>query len=231
MIKVSGFTTQGKIKSVNEDSIFAKRWIFKDQEIAAIAVADGMGGYDCGEVHSQTAIKILKEHVQWEILNIENSQEILDQCFSIIDHLSRLYNQENMKQGGTTLTVAVIIETILIMKNIGDTRCFFIRNGVVEQLSEDHAIFDTKGNKTSTLTKCLGMGMSERAYTTMRKLQKGDIVIITSDGFYNKLDENEMIKIAELMEKQDETVISSTIQTLYDRGENDNISIVFFQFT
>lgn len=224
-MKTWTMTSSGQTKLINQDCVFAKKWILTSGEIGLIAVADGMGGYDCGEKYSQIAIQTLKCRLDKEIYLKNDLSLIINQIFKDADTQIKQCNYAKNKRGGTTLTTVICKNNLALIKNIGDTRCYIIRNQWLEQLSEDHAVFDENNCKTNKLTRCLGMGNFDFPYTKLVQLQKNDCIFICSDGFYKHLKEEEIIQFCKLQDNAFEKVLS----LLYDRNETDNISVSLIQ--
>lgn len=227
-MRIWTMTTEGQIKDINQDCVFGKKWIIHSGEIGIIAVADGMGGYAYGEQYSRMVIDnlriILKKHVYSE----KGLSDILDKSFEDADFAIKNYNSSKHTKGGTTLTVVVCDGKRALIKNIGDTRCYLVHDQKITQCSEDHAIFNENNEKTSVLTRCLGMGKFDKPFTKMVSVQKNDRLIICSDGFYNRLSSEEIEKYT-VFNNEKINNIEKVLSILYKRNERDNISVAVIQ--
>lgn len=132
---------KGMIREINEDSYSV---IFKASTRinAAFIVADGMGGYNAGEVASKMAVDYISQC-------IENSSENLDEELpqfieSIIKGANNAIYKKSSEAGqyygmGTTLVVTVFLDEKIIIGHVGDSRAYIVRNGNIKQLTTDHS--------------------------------------------------------------------------------------------
>lgn len=225
-MKILTMTSTGQEKVVNQDSIFGKKWVLSSLNVGVGAIADGMGGYNYGDKYSQIAIQEIKNELSKEIYSGHDLSLVLDNIFHAADVKIKQCNYEQNKLGGTTLTIVLCTDEAAIVKNIGDSRCYLIRDHNLVQISEDHALFDENGKKTSKLIRCLGIGMYKNPYTRYLDIKKDDCLLLCSDGFYNLLSNDEILQFSQCPEDKFEEVL----QILYRRHEKDNISAITIHF-
>ena len=145
-LKVAGLTDQGRTRSNNEDAI----WV--DPKLGLLIVADGMGGHQGGEVASGMAIQTIPSNFE-QLAKAGTAGEIVDQRFSeatnrlgfcmkmanqLIFEAAKRYPKDHGM--GTTCTAALISDGQLSLAHVGDSRCYLIRNGQLEQLTQDHSL-------------------------------------------------------------------------------------------
>src|SRR5688572_13213382 len=140
-IKVAGLTDQGQVRSNNEDAVWT------DAELGLLIVADGMGGHQSGEKASGMAISSIPANFR-QLTRASQVGEITDKSFSAetnrLAFCMKMANQMifeaakryPMDSGmGTTCTAAVITGDRLSIAHVGDSRCYLIRRGQIEQLT------------------------------------------------------------------------------------------------
>lgn len=209
-------------------------------------VADGMGGHAGGEIASQMCVDSLKHK-----LDSNNSPLSSDTDFHIF--LERALNQactdiyekslENpdLKGMGTTASCVFIRDNKAHCGHVGDSRIYMIRCGVIYQLSVDHSLVSEQlkaglitkkmaenHQLKNVITRSIGYQEEEFIDTFTQDLERGDILVICSDGLHGKVADQEIVEIC----NQD---VSSSPDKLIDlansRGGEDNISVIIVEIT
>ena len=131
-LKWGAFTDTGMVRQQNEDSFLAEENLF--------VVADGMGGHNAGEVASALAVTTLKSGARLGINSTEQFRELVQLANTAIYTASL---DDNTQSGmGTTLTAMSIVADVeprVLIANVGDSRTYLWRNGVLTRLSGDHS--------------------------------------------------------------------------------------------
>lgn len=199
------------------------------------AVADGMGGHAAGEVASEIAVDILAGRTD-EIFDAE----------SLIDTV-RLINRsiiEAAKTGlgrpgmGTTLTVAVIDGTRMLIAQVGDSRAYLTHNGKLQQLTRDHSyvgellagghISESEAAnhpKRSVITRALGSDPKTEADIYELEAAVGDRLLLCSDGLYGMVPDSDIEQILNSSESPD-VACERLIDAACAGGGLDNISAI-----
>lgn len=129
-IEAGGATDQGRVRSRNEDAYYVGTWVF--------AVADGLGGHPGGDVASRTALQ--------PIIRLDGDDAAGDPSSRLVEavgaahHLVRKAAAEEPEHAGmgTTLTAVAVVGEDLHLAHVGDSRCYLLREGTLEQRSRDH---------------------------------------------------------------------------------------------
>ena len=227
-------TDKGKVRELNEDSCF----VTADEKTAIAAVADGMGGHNAGEIASLCAVEGVKEFINEN--NIFDDPRI--KLSSLIEKINKdIYKKAVTTRGligmGTTLTVAAISENKVYVAHVGDTRAYIL-NDSLTQLTLDHSYVEelcqmgriTKEEARvhpgrNQLTRAVGTEDEVKIDTYVSDVNEGDILLLTSDGLTNMLDDE---RIAEIL-KESPNLSSAMEELVYEANENggfDNISAV-----
>lgn len=229
------YSNKGKIRSDNEDS-----YLVKDNSYPLIAVADGMGGHQAGEVASDLAVKILKDY------QFDYDNDLLKELETVFNQA----NQQILSKGetnpeyhgmGTTLTAAIIHQNNLNIAHIGDSRIYLLRNKDLKQITSDHSLVNEllKKNQISCqeafdhpqkniITQALGTADKLEIESKKVELEKGDKLLFSTDGLHDMLRFNEIKELVTLDNGLKE-IKELLAKEAMDRGGNDNITFVLVE--
>lgn len=238
-MKVFSLTDVGRKREINQDSVFAS-----DKPIGNIpnlfVVADGMGGHKAGDFASQYAVEVLEERIREsgemgpEAIITDAVKEVNR---SIIEAAASDVSLNGM---GTTLVVATIIEHTLYFANVGDSRLYLIRDEI-KQLSRDHSLVQEMVRlgginpeeakyhpDKNVITRAIGAKEDVEVDFFQHRLQKGDTVLMCSDGLTDMLDDDEIFRIVKSGRDIVETA-KELVEKANENGGKDNIGIVLVQ--
>lgn len=221
-----------------EDAVLAKP-IGDSGNAWLLAVADGMGGHEGGEVASRLAIETLGSHFSAEVPQ------------DVALELKRAYRSANERvwsEGGdaspghmgTTLVAAVVNGAYLTVANVGDSRAYLIRGSQVLQVTQDHSLVaeqvekgelaagsERQSPQRNVLTAAVGT--TERLDRKLPAIYEltllpEDRLLLCSDGFYDVIEQREYA--AQLAGDDPETISMSLTSLAEQRGTTDNVSAV-----
>jgi len=222
-----------------------------------IVLADGMGGFEMGEVASQTAAKIFIEEIKLKINFSTNPDELNFDTILInaVEAANReVYKMtlEKMQPMGTTLVGAVIINGKAYIVNVGDSRAYLIKPpSSIRQITKDQSavqdMFEAKiitreqmknHPRRNYVTKSLGLKEDVSPDIFHQDLKNDNILMLCSDGLFNMVDDDEIIKIVnrDLAEDlvpeasfatQMQKIATDLIALANKNGGVDNISVAF----
>jgi len=230
----------GRARSNNEDSVAV-------DETAALAVlADGMGGYNAGEVASGMATAFIKSELgRWLAEAASRASDIevrraMDIC---VDNANRaIFNAANANPQyagmGTTLVVAVFREGQLRLGHVGDSRAYRWRNGLLAQITRDHSLLQEQidaglitpeqaafsANK-NLVTRAVGVEDTVLLETHLHEIQPGDIYLLCSDGLSDMLDDAMMARLLQMNEDLS-AAGQALIAAANEAGGKDNIALI-----
>ena len=233
-------TDPGLARENNEDSVAL-------EEPTRLAIlADGMGGYNAGEVASGMATTFIKSELgRWlaqagENANAREVRRAMEIC---VDNANRsIFNAANSNPQytgmGTTLVLGVFQEGRLTIGHIGDSRCYRLRGPEFIQITRDHSLLQeqmdaglitaeqaaTSSNK-NLVTRALGVEDAVQLEINEHKVQVGDLYLMCSDGLSDMMDDDAIAKIlgaaTPLEQKATELVNAANAN-----GGRDNISVL-----
>ncbi|MEW6704386.1 MAG: Stp1/IreP family PP2C-type Ser/Thr phosphatase [Pseudomonadota bacterium] len=230
----------GRARSNNEDSVAV-------DEAARLAVlADGMGGYNAGEVASGMLTSFIKAELgRWlqEASASATDAEVRRAMDICVDNANRaIFNAANSNPQyagmGTTLVLAVFRDNRLLVGHVGDSRAYRLRGGKLAQITRDHSLLQEQidaglitpeqaafsANK-NLVTRAVGVEDTVLLETHLHEIQPGDLYLLCSDGLSDMLDDE---AIAQVLQMHDSVAEAGTalIDAANDAGGKDNIAVV-----
>lgn len=211
---------------------------------ALLAVADGMGGHQGGEVASAMAIQVLVRRLapgESEAV----AQATQEGRISIMEEVVRQVNAEvhqaskrpETKGMGTTLTAAILIGSSLIIGHVGDSRLYLIRNGQLRQLSPDHswvaeevargAITPEEARvhpRRNIVTRAIGTAAKVDPFTAAVEVEEGDSLLLCSDGLHSLVSDDEIARTIASQSPQEAS--QSLVNRANELGGHDNITVI-----
>ncbi len=238
MVQVGLKTDRGLKRSNNEDAVF----VIPEDKVYMIA--DGLGGYNSGEVASGKTVSILADFIKERpISEVRGAEKI---CAYIVDAIKSVNkdvwelanSKDDYKNMATTLVFVYINRNNAYIANVGDSRAYLYRNGKIIQLTEDHSIVADKvaaGELTkeearlhpdrNKLTRAVGVEPDVVPNVYEIKLEAEDLILLCTDGLYSELCDEQIAGILDLKKNMSE--ICTDLVTEANRvGGNDNITVV-----
>ena len=233
-------TDTGRARSNNEDSAVL------DEATSLVVLADGMGGYNAGEVASGMCTSFIKTELgRWlaeasESATDTDVRRAMDIC---VDNANRaIFNAANSNPQyagmGTTLVVGVFRETRLLLGHVGDSRCYRLRGGRLVQITHDHSLLQEQidsglitaeqaafsANK-NLVTRAVGVEDTVLLETHLHDVLPGDLYLLCSDGLSDMVDDEAICQLLQSCESMPEAG-QALIDEANEAGGKDNISVV-----
>ena len=241
--KFCAHTDPGQARTNNEDSVSF------DETTRVGVLADGMGGYNAGEIASGMATAFIKsELARWlseagqqaNPLEIKRAMEI---CVANANRSIFNASRANPQYSGmgTTLVVGVFQDGKLVLGHVGDSRCYRMRDNVLMQITKDHSLLQeqidaglltpeqaqTAPNK-NLVTRALGVEDTVMLEVNEHRIEPGDIYLMCSDGLSDMMQDEAIAKILQngtsLTQMAAELVASAN-----QNGGRDNITVLLTQ--
>ena len=228
----------GTNRSNNEDSC---GHFVEGPDTVVFAVADGVGGYEGGEVASKMAIEITLRAYRESPREWGPSKRLhrAVQNANIEVHNFALTVPE-LRRMATTLTAVAVENGILHAAHIGDCRLYLIRAGKITQLSKDHTVVGERVRmglmsearakthpERSALLRSLGRELIASLDRITMPLQLGDELVLCSDGLYNVIAPEELISLTREFSASD--ACAKLVRNANDRGTGDNLTVAMFK--
>ena len=219
-------TDPGRRRRRNEDAYLVEPPLF--------AVADGMGGAQAGEVASRLAAGALREGGTSE----------LD---ALIQEANRRVHQRAAEDPeasgmGTTMTVALVEASVVRFGHVGDSRAYLIRDGKLEQVTQDHSLVGElvrsgklspeeagRHPQRSVITRAVGTDPDVDVDTFTVESQESDLFLICSDGLTDMVDDETIERLVGKKRDDLDGLVKSLVKTANRGGGEDNITVVAFE--
>ena len=227
-------TNTGMVREINEDSIIS------NSNVGLWAVADGMGGYEAGNVASNMIVSSLAEitatiHLDDFITSVEDC--IVDVNQRILEYAEIMHDGRML---GSTVASLLIHGKVGACLWVGDSRLYRIRNNELTQLSRDHSHVEellqqgvispeeaVSHPEANVITRAVGASAEVYVDVNVFDAQVGDTYMLCSDGLYNTVDRENIIYY--LNNFTAEEGVKSLIIKAMENGAPDNVSIIIIK--
>lgn len=232
-------TDIGKARDMNQDYYYIPS---SENDLQIYILADGMGGYNGGEIASKLAVQTVREYIENNFDKIEHTkEEILNMIKKSMENANSVVYEESKKddnlQGmGTTLDVCFIYNNKIYIGHVGDSRVYLIRKEIARKITKDHSyvqqlVEDKKITreeaehhpKKNMLLKALGCTSYVEPDIRARNIEKDDIFLMCSDGLTNMVEESKMYEVVEQYKEKAPEIL---VNLANDVGGYDNITVI-----
>ena len=228
----AGKTDPGRVRRRNEDAFVVDPPLF--------AVADGMGGAQAGEVASRLAAAAFREYREAdELAPEERVRAIIKEANRRI--YDRARTDSEVSGMGTTVTAALLGDGGVVIGHVGDSRAYRIRDGRLEQLTEDHSLVadlmrsgrltpeEAEGHpQRSVITRALGTDRDVDVDTLVIEAEAGDLFLLCSDGLSTMVSDADLLRTVERAGTLDEAA-RDLVRAANRGGGEDNVTVVLFR--
>jgi PPM family protein phosphatase len=226
-----GLSDPGRRRLRNEDAYVVSPPLF--------AVADGMGGAQAGELASRIAVDAMGEEAATS--GEERVTTLIREANRRI--FARSSEDASASGMGTTMTAALVGEDgVVTIGHVGDSRAYLLREGRLEQLTEDHSLVaelvrtgklsaeEAESHpQRSVITRALGTDPDVDVDTFTVDAQAGDLFLLCSDGLTTMVDDEEILHTVEDSRDDLEQAAQVLVRKANRGGGEDNITVVFFE--
>ncbi|MEX0875723.1 MAG: PP2C family serine/threonine-protein phosphatase [Actinomycetota bacterium] len=235
-LRIASATDRGRVRDQNEDSVLG-------DALPLVAVADGMGGHEGGEVASQMALERL---ATWKEKLAEASgsdpapklREAFTEAHRAVWDRGR--SDESLTGMGTTLTAGWIDGDKLTLAHVGDSRAYLLRNGKLQQLTQDQTVAQEwvrrgrlSEDEAATsphrhiLLQAIGADSDELDIDLSSvDLRPGDRILLATDGLYGTVHEADSIRDLLATHLDPNEACRALVEAANAAGGEDNVSVV-----
>lgn len=234
IVLVGCMTHRGQRRSINEDSYLVRELSLGH----LLAVADGMGGHQAGDVASSMAMEIL-ETFTFQHFNLQEMVEVIVKMNQVI--YGKAQSHSNYYGMGTTLTLSLFIGDRILLGHVGDSRAYLLEEDDLRRLTTDHSLVTELLNlKEITeeeslhhpyrhiLSQALGTEQSIEVESHEVPVSHGSILLLCTDGLTNHVSEGEIKEI--LTEYRPHEAVQFLVDRANELGGQDNITAVVCSF-
>jgi serine/threonine protein phosphatase PrpC len=248
-IDFTEITHTGRVREHNEDAIGS------DPEIGLMVLADGMGGYNAGEVASGIAVQIVSE-LAIEGAARENRNEIdahsglMRQSIVLRDAVYRAnkiifqtgQSQTHCEGMGTTIVAALFCDNKISIAHVGDSRAYRLRGGAFEQITLDHSLLQElvdrgfysaeeaqRSTNRNYVTRALGVEAAVEVEVHEHEVLPDDVYLLCSDGLSDMVEDEDIHLTISTFSASLDVVGKQLIELANDHGGRDNVSVMLAQ--
>lgn len=236
-------TDPGLARENNEDSVTV------DEPTRLAILADGMGGYNAGEIASGMATTFIKSELgRWlsQAGRHANAKEVRRAMEICVDNANRsIFNAANSNPQysgmGTTLVVGVFQDGRLLLGHIGDSRCYRLRGHELAQITKDHSLLQEQmdaglitpeqaavSTNKNLVTRALGVEDAVLLDVNEHRVEPGDIYLMCSDGLSDMVDDPGICRILAGDVPLEQKAVQ-LVDAANANGGRDNISVLLAQ--
>lgn len=231
-MKVVACTHCGNVRPINEDSFLVP------EDDGLVLVADGMGGHQAGEVASAMAAASVRASAQkmaGREISVKSAVSWVRRANKVIYQAA---NEDLSRSGmGTTLTFLYFMKGHAMLAHVGDSRCYLIRDGEIQQLSRDHSLvaelvrtgrITEEQAKThpyrNVITRALGTDSTIAVDAQDIDIDANDVFLLCSDGLSNYIEPTELLEAVN--QYSSDEICDYLVGIALERGGRDNITVV-----
>ena len=250
-LEISTATHTGMVRSHNEDACAT------DGEIGLAVLADGMGGYNAGEVASGIAVALITSEMRQAIARtnlhgLEQAEGDL-QAIRLLKGITAkantsIYQSANSQPQyagmGTTLVVTLFRDNRLSVAHIGDSRLYRLRDERLEQITRDHSLLQEqidagmitreaarRSQNKNLVTRALGIDAEVEAEIHTYDARPGDLYLLCSDGLNDMVEDEDIELTLNAMGANLPLAANQLVQMANDNGGRDNVSVILVKVT
>jgi protein phosphatase len=239
----------GKVREHNEDAIST------DPDAGLLVLADGMGGYNAGEVASGIAVRTVLELVPAacarEVRNATDPEtSLMRQTIILRDAIARANRvihqtakmQPQCEGMGTTIVACLFYDNRVSIAHVGDSRLYRFRRNRFEQLTMDHSLLQelvdrgfysqeeaARSTNRNYVTRALGVDSMVQVEVQELEVQEGDVFLLCSDGLPDMVEDEDIHLTISTFSANLQMAGQQLIQLSNDHGGKDNVSVILTQ--
>ncbi len=246
-LQIVAQTDAGMVRSHNEDSVAY------DGALGLVVLADGMGGYNAGEVASGIAVSVVGSEVmqsfQSGVSLLERDEQNGDErgVTLILDSIAKanasIYHaadsQPQYAGMGTTIVSALFYDNRVVVGHVGDSRMYRFREDKLAQITRDHSFLQEQidsgiisaeearfSRNKNLVTRAVGIDEELESEVHTYDVHVGDIYLLCSDGLNDMVEDDDIESILHAMQGNLPLAVEQLVQIANDQGGRDNISVI-----
>lgn len=245
-IKFSELSDTGMVRDHNEDAIGT------NEDLGLMVLADGMGGYNAGEVASGIAVQTIADQTtagahREERNDIDPNTGLMRQTIVLRDAVARAnkiifqtaQSQTHCEGMGTTLVASMFYDNRISIAHVGDSRAYRLRDEKFEQLTMDHSLLQElvdrgfyseeeaqRSTNRNYVTRALGVEPTVEVEVQEYDVLPGDIYLLCSDGLPDMVEDEDIHLTISTFNASLDVVGQQLVQLANDNGGRDNVSVM-----
>jgi protein phosphatase len=245
-LEIVGKTNPGMVRSHNEDSITF------DAEKGLVVLADGMGGYNAGEVASGIAVSVLASEIRHRLESETPETKVQGDD----EDLGVVMLRENVKKAnlsifnaaqsqpqyagmGTTIVAGLFYDNRIAVVHVGDSRMYRLRGEVFETVTRDHSLLQEQidsgvitkelarlSKNKNLVTRAVGIDAEVVPEVHVYDVEVGDVYLFCSDGLNDMVEDEDIGSTVQMLQGNLTLAVTQLIEQANDNGGRDNVSVI-----
>jgi len=246
ILEIASCTDPGMVRSHNEDSVAS------DPANGLAVLADGMGGYNAGEVASGMATTVITTELQQLLAKVQPyaideetktrvaSRLVREQVLKANTSIYQAAQSQPQYAGmGTTLVVCLFYDNRVLVAHLGDSRLYRLRDGKLSQVTRDHSLLQEQidsglitveqaknAQHKNLVTKALGIDASVDPEMHEYETRVGDVYLLCSDGLCDMVEDEDIGMTLQALGGNLKLAAQQLVQMANDNGGKDNVSVI-----
>ena len=244
-LEIVSQTHSGMVRSHNEDSVAY------DASCGLVVLADGMGGYNAGEVASGITISVMSTEIKQRLGSVrpedkdESGEDVgvallrenVKKANAAI--FSAAQSQPQYAGMGTTVVSALFYDNRVAVAHVGDSRMYRLRGDAFETITRDHSLLqeqidggmisreDARQSRNKNLvTRAVGIDAEVEVEVHVYEVQVGDIYLLCSDGLNDMVEDEDIGSTLGMLKANLPLAAGQLIELANDNGGRDNVSVI-----
>ena len=239
----------GRVREHNEDAIGS------NNDIGLMVLADGMGGYNAGEIASGIAVQIVTEMAlagadREKRNDVDSHSGLMRQSIVLRDAVYRAnkiifqtaQSQTNCEGMGTTIVACMFYDDKVSIAHVGDSRAYRMRNGQLEQITLDHSLLQElvdrgfyseeeaqRSTNRNYVTRALGVEPTVEVEVHEYEVLPDDLYLLCSDGLPDMVEDDDIHLTISTFNASLDVVGQQLVDLANDHGGRDNVSVMLAQ--
>jgi len=248
-IAFAELTDTGRVREHNEDAIGS------DGDIGLMVLADGMGGYNAGEVASGIAVQIVSElateaAAREDRDDIDPHSGLMRQSIILRDAVYRAnkiifqtaQSQTHCEGMGTTIVACMFYDNKVSVAHVGDSRAYRLRGGAFEQITLDHSLLQElvdrgfysaeeaqRSTNRNYVTRALGVEPTVEVEVHEHEVLPDDVYLLCSDGLPDMVEDEDIHLTISTFNASLDVVSQQLVELANNHGGRDNVSVMLAQ--
>ncbi len=244
-LEMASLTHPGRVRAHNEDSLSC------EPSFGLAVLADGMGGYNAGEVASGITVSVLTTEVRNSLQTVrpedknDRGEDIatdllrdnIQKANASIFHAAQ--SQPQYAGMGTTVVTALFYDNRVAVAHVGDSRMYRLRGDVFEPITKDHSLLqeqidsgmiskeDARLSRNKNLvTRAVGIDSEVTTEVHVHAVEVGDVYLLCSDGLNDMVDDDQIGGTVSALRSNISLAVGQLVKMANDNGGRDNISVI-----
>lgn len=248
-LEMFSLTHPGMVRAHNEDSVAC------DASCGLVVLADGMGGYNAGEVASGIAVSVVSTEIKHylEDASPEDKDEESGEDVAVMllrnnvqkanySIFHAAHSQPQYAGMGTTIVSGLFYDNRVAVAHIGDSRMYRLRGDIFECITRDHSLLQeqidsgmiTKADarlsqNKNLVTRAVGIDAEVEAELHVHDVARGDIYLLCSDGLNDMVEDEDIADTMRTLKSNIPLLATQLVQAANDNGGRDNVSVILIK--